>query len=125
MITIEQKGDFKHTDHFLKTMSQANFGEALAAVAREGVRRLSAATPLDSGLTADSWGYTMKRTRNSFSIVWTNANVINGVPVVVLLQYGHGTGTGGYVPPRDFINPVTKTLFDEIIYDLWNEVTSA
>jgi hypothetical protein len=125
VITVEQKGDFKHTDHFLKKMSQADFGAALAAVAREGVRRLAAATPIDSGLTADSWGYTMKRTRNSFSVVWTNSHVVDGRPIAILLQYGHGTGTGGYVAGRDYINPVTQGLFEEIIYDLWNEVTSA
>jgi hypothetical protein len=125
MITFEQKGDFKNTERFLKKMSSMDFVARLKGVAQQGVQALAAATPIDSGLAASSWGYEIKRSRSSFSIVWTNSDVESGFPVAVMLQYGHGTGTGGYVAGRDYINPAMKPIFDQILNDLWMEVTSA
>lgn len=125
MITFEQKGDFKNTDRFLKRMSKFDFGNTLRGVAQMGVQRLAAATPFDSGLTANSWGYEIKRSRSSFEIIWTNSNVINGFPVAIGLQYGHGTGSGGYVRGRDYINPTMRPIFEQILSDLWTEVTTA
>lgn len=125
MITFEQKGDFRNTERFLKKMSRMDFINTLRTVANKGVQALASATPLDSGLTAESWGYEIKRTRNSFSIIWTNTNVVDGRPIAILLQYGHGTGTGGYVRGRDYINPAMRPIFDQIIADLWTEVTTA
>ena len=125
MITFEQKGDFRNSDRFLKRMSKFDFANVLKNVAQTGVERLAAATPVDSGLTANSWGYEIKRSRSSFEITWTNSNVVNGFPVAIGLQYGHGTGTGGYVRGRDYINPTMRPIFEKILADLWTEVTTA
>ena len=125
MITFEQKGDFRNTDRFLKKMSKMDFINTLRGVAQKGVQALIAATPVDSGLTANSWGYEIKRSRSSFEIVWTNTNVVAGRPIAIMLQYGHGTGTGGYVRGRDYINPAMRPIFEQILADLWTEVTTA
>lgn len=125
MFSFEHKGDFKNTERFLGKMSTMDFVARLNSVAQRGVQALAAATPVDSGLTASSWGYTINRSKSSFSIVWTNHHVISGFPVAVMIQYGHGTGTGGYVQGRDYINPAMRPVFDDIINDLWTEVTSA
>lgn len=125
MITFEQKGDFKNTEKFLRKMSSFDFSNTLKNVAQEGVRALAAATPVDSGLAADSWGYLIERSRSSFSITWTNSDIESGFPVALMIQYGHGTGTGGYVQGRDYINPAMRPIFEKIIKSLWTEVTSA
>lgn len=125
MITFEHRGDFRNTDRFLKRMSGFDFANVLKNVAQSGVQALSAATPVDSGLASVSWGYEIRRSRGSFEIMWTNSDIENGFPVVIGIQYGHGTGTGGYVRGQDFINPVMRPIFDRIVEDLWTEVTSA
>lgn len=125
MITFEQKGDFRNSDRFLKKMSKFDFANTLRGVAQTGVERLAAATPVDSGLTAASWGFEITRSRSSFEIVWTNSHVVSGFPVAIGLQYGHGTGTGGYVRGRDYINPTMRPIFEKILADLWTEVTTA
>lgn len=124
-ITFESKGEFKNTDRFLKKMSKFDFGLTLKGVAQKGVAALVAATPIDSGLAANSWGYELTRSKTSFSIIWTNSDVENGFPVAIGIQYGHGTGTGGYVKGRDYINPAMRPIFEQILADLWTEVTSA
>ena len=88
----------------------------------KGAAALAAATPADSGLTASSWTYTVKKSSGYFSIVWRNANVQDGFPVAVMIQYGHGTGTGGYVAGRDYINPVIRPMFDQMLNELIGEV---
>lgn len=125
MITFTSKGDFRRTDSFLKKMSRFDFARTLSQVGQNGVLALQMATPVDSGLTANSWGYEIRRTRTSFSITWTNTHVVDGRPIAIMLQYGHGTGTGGYVRGRDYINPAMKPIFDKILADLWMEVTTA
>ena len=125
MITFEQKGDFRNTDRFLKRMSKFDFANVLSSVAQKGVQALAAATPIDSGLAANSWGYETKRSRSSFEIIWTNSDIENGFPVAIGIQYGHGTGTGGYVRGRDYINPAMRPIFEQILADLWTEVTTA
>lgn len=125
MITFEQNGDFKNTERFLKKMSSVDIASALKSLAQEGVRALSAATPIDSGSTSVSWGYEITRSKTSTSITWTNSNVENGFPVAIMLQYGHGTGTGGYVRGRDYINPAIQPVFDKIAEEAWKVVTSA
>ena len=125
MISFTQKGDFKNTEKFLRKMSSFDFSNTLKNVAQGGVRALAAATPVDSGLAADSWGYLIERSRSSFSITWTNSDIESGFPVALMIQYGHGTGTGGYVQGRDYINPAMRPIFDQIIERLWTEVTTA
>lgn len=125
MFSFESIGSFKNTERFLGKMSKFDFIARLKSVADKGVKALAAATPTDSGLTAGSWGYEITHSKNSFSIVWTNTNVTSGFPVAVMLQYGHGTGTGGYVQGRDYINPAMSPVFEDILNELWTEVISA
>lgn len=125
MFTISSKGSFKNTEKFLQTMSKGDIFRSLDKYGQEGVAALSAATPAESGATAAAWSYEVTKGRGQQSISWTNGHIVGGVPVVILLQYGHGTGTGGYVQGRDFINPALKPIFDRIASDVWKAVTSA
>lgn len=125
MVRFETSGDFKNTFKFLNKLTDNKYlANKLDAYGEEGVRLLSAATPVDTGLTASSWGYQTKIGEGFVSITWTNSNTTpNGIPIVILLQYGHGTRGGGYVQGRDFINPAVQPLFDRIADELWKEVT--
>lgn len=128
LITITQKGDFKYTEDFLERMSsfrQNQLMQVLNKYGEIGVNALSSATPVDTGKTASSWSYDVHISGNSIEIVWSNSNTVRGgaLNIAVLIQYGHGTGTGGYVQGRDFINPVMRPLFDEIADKVWEEVT--
>lgn len=125
MFSFTSHGSFARTEAFLKRMNKGGMFDALDASAREGVAALSNATPVDSGITAASWGYEIQKSRGSCTITWTNDHVIDGRPIVIMLQYGHGTGTGGYVQGRDFINPAIKPVFDRIADKVWKAVTSA
>lgn len=124
-VRIKTKGSFKKTDAFFTAMSKGDMFKNLAPYGRRGVDALQSATPVDSGLTADSWYYEVVVGKTSSSITWSNNNVVDGRPVAILLQYGHGTGTGGYISGRDFINPALRPIFDKIADDVWKVVTSA
>ncbi len=123
MLTISSQGNFENTEGFLKRMSDKSIFEALTRYGDAGVAALSAATPKDSGTTASSWTYEIERKPTSWAIIWNNLNVVNGTPVAVLIQVGHGTGTGGYVAGRDYINPALRPIFDEMAASIWKEVT--
>lgn len=123
MIKITQKGDFRQTRNFLRKITSGDLYKNLDQLAREGVAALSAATPMDSGKTADSWDYTIERTKNKTSIYWTNSNFNDGVSIAVILQYGHATKNGGFVLGRDYINPALRPIFDRIANDAWKELT--
>lgn len=124
MITFKHKGDFKHTENFFQRVRNAGFLKNLDKYGSEGVAALASATPIDSGKTAASWGYEIKRnSEGSYSIVWTNSNINNGVLIAVLIQYGHGTRNGAYVQGRDYINPAIRPIFDRIAENAWREVT--
>jgi hypothetical protein len=125
MISFESKGSFRNTESFLKRVSKQSIRASLEKYARQGVSALASSTPEESGLTATSWDYEITSSRGSYSIIWTNSNIVDGVPVAILLQYGHGTGTGGYVQGNDFINPAIKPIFDQIAQDVWKVVTTA
>lgn len=118
-------GDWSKTEQFLRKMQQLQVDSVVAAAAQRGVVALQRATPKDTGLAAGSWGYTIEKARGSITINWTNTDVENGFPVALMIQYGHGTGTGGYVQGQDFINPAMKPVFDEIAETVWKAVTSA
>lgn len=123
MISFRQKGDFsKLTRYFERVKEAAKLG-ILDKYGREGVAALSSATPVESGLTASSWYYEIERQNGSVSIVYKNSNVNKGVPIAIILQYGHGTGTGGWVQGRDYINPAIQPIFDKIADEAWREVT--
>lgn len=91
----------------------------------EGVEALASATPVDSGKTADSWSYEITGNKSFASITWNNSNINNGVSIAIILNYGHGTGTGGYVAGREYISPAIRPIFDRIADDAWREVTNA
>lgn len=123
MISVSATRDDKTSD-FLKSVTNPNLFSKLQDYGQQGVHALSANTPVDTGLTADSWRYEVENKKGQHSIYWINDNTVNGVPVVILLQYGHGTRGGGWVQGEDFINPVIRPLFDQIADDVWKEVTS-
>lgn len=124
MITFEAKGGWDRTESFLKRAIRLNLAPRLQAAAAEGVAALAAATPKESGLTANSWTAEVTIGANGFTIEWQNTHVVSGVPIAIILQYGHGTGTGGYVQGRDYINPAIQPVFDKIADEIWKEVTS-
>lgn len=124
-IRIKQKGDFRKTIKFCKKISRGDYLRILDKYGQLGVNALSAATPKDTGLTASSWSYDVRRTRDSATISWTNSNINDGVKIAVILQYGHGTNNGGYVQGVDYINPALRPIFDKIADAVWKEVTSA
>lgn len=125
MIGYKTSGSFDNTERFLKKILHGDIFATLERYGAEGVAALSAATPKDSGETANSWYYEIKREKGSWSIIWGNNNVVDGRPIAVLLQYGHGTGTGGFVQGRDYINPAMRPIFDRIADEAWKAVTSA
>lgn len=125
-VTVEVKGDWKKTIKFLDslTSSDTKLRSILEECGRSGVSALSAATPIESSLTANSWDYEIHKTATGYHIYWINTNLHEGVPIAVILQYGHGTGTGGYVQGRDYINPAMRPIFDKIAEKAWKAVNS-
>lgn len=125
MITIESKGSFRNTENFLKIMSGDSIYAQLENYAQAGVFALAEATPKDSGKTSEGWSYAIDREGKGTTISWSNDRMTEGVPVVILLQYGHATGTGGFVQGKDFINPSIMPIFDNIAESVWKAVKSA
>lgn len=123
MITITEKGSFDNTERYLKRLKTAELFAVLSKYGSLGVNALSNATPADTGLTSQSWFYTIKQRPGYYSIRWHNSNEEYGLPVAVLIQYGHGTRTGGYVQGRDYIMPAIRPIFDQIAAEAWREVT--
>lgn len=124
-ITFQLSGSFKNTEAFLKKLSSGTIFQALSSYGAMGVSALAAATPVDSGETASSWAFEVTQSKGGWQITWTNSHVVDGVPIAIILQYGHGTGTGGYVAGRDYINPALQPVFDKIADGVWKAVTSA
>ena len=125
MITFRQRGDFSKFTKYLERVKHAVKLSELDKYGREGVAALASATPVDSGKTASSWYYEIINQSGSITITFNNSNIQNGVPIAVIIQYGHGTGTGGWVEGRDYINPAIRPIFDRIANDAWREVTKA
>jgi hypothetical protein len=125
MIKVSSVGDFKRTEKFLNTMRSGSIFRNLERFGRMGVDALSSATPVDTGRAAHSWTYQVGVSGSVYSISWLNTDVEGGLNVIILLQYGHGTGTGGYVQGRDFINPAMRPVFDKIAEGVWREVLNA
>lgn len=123
MITLRHKGDFSKIDRYLESVKEAARIGILDKYGKEGVTALASATPVESGTTAGSWFYTIERQNGSAAIIFNNSHINKGVPIAIILQYGHGTGTGGYVQGRDYINPAIRPVFDKILEDAWREVT--
>lgn len=125
MIGYSSDGNFKKTTKFLEFMKTGEVFNNLSSYGSSGVSALSSATPSDTGETAHSWSYEVKRSKGYYTIYWTNSHVLHGVNIAVIIQYGHGTGTGGYVAGRDYINPAMRPIFDRIATEIWRQVTSA
>lgn len=117
-------GNWDDTERYLKRLGSGDIYKGLDELAKRGVDALRNATPVRSGISASSWGYVIKKDRSGVTIAWTNSAKDNGFPIVVMLQYGHGTGTGGYVQGEDFINPAIRPVFDQISNEVWKAVTS-
>ena len=125
MISFRQKGDFSKLSKYFEKMKEAAKIGVLDKYGREGVAALSSATPVESGKTASSWSYEIERQNGAVSIVFKNSNVNKGVPIAIILQLGHGTGTGGWVESRDYINPTIQPIFDKLANEAWEEVIKA
>ena len=122
MISFRQKGDFSKLTSFLERAKETVYLGDLNKYGRQGVAALASATPIDSGETAESWYYEIENNKRSATITFYNSNVQNGVPIAIILQYGHGTRNGGWVEGRDYINPAIQPIFDQIVDDAWREV---
>jgi hypothetical protein len=125
MIKVKHKGDFSKTVKYLKRVSKASQVADLERYGKEGVEALAAATPVETGKTANSWYYVIERTKSSVTLKFLNSNIQNGIPIAVIIQYGHGTRNGGWVEGRDYINPAIQPIFDKIRDDVWREVTKS
>ena len=121
-ISFSSKGDFSKTIKFLNKVKNVKINNILSKYGKIGVNALSQATPKDSGVTSRSWNYKIQVNNDNASIVWYNTNVVKGVNIAVILQYGHGTRNGGWVEGRDYINPAMKPIFDKIADQVWKEV---
>lgn len=123
MIKFSHKGNFNNTTRFLKGAKEAARIKVLDKYGRQGVVALASATPKDSGTTANSWYYKIEHQNGSYKLLFCNSHINKGVPIAIILQYGHGTGTGGWVEGRDYINPAIQPIFDRIVEEAWREVT--
>lgn len=124
-VKFKMGGSTKRTRDFLSRAEKFDPAKYLDSLGRRGVEALSASTPRRSGATAESWSYEIERTKDKTTLSWTNSNrTPGGPPVAILLQYGHMTGTGGFVAGQDFINPAIKPIFDQIADEMWKGLTS-
>lgn len=122
MVSFGHKGDFSKTRQFLTNVKKPIKSKKLETYARAGVDALMSATPVDTGLTASSWYYEIEIRDGSAKIKFCNSNIQNGIPIAIILQYGHATRNGGWVQGRDYINPAIQPLFDKLANDAWKEV---
>lgn len=125
MFSVKQSGNFDNFENFAKRTREQRMYDAVQVIAREGVAVLAANTPSLTGLTASSWGYEVDISRGRCTITWTNSNIQGGFPVAIGLQYGHGTGTGGWVEGVDYINPAMQPIFEAMLADVWTKVVTS
>ena len=122
VITIKHRGSFKNTEKLFNNVTHMNVEKLLRPYGEKGVRALASATPEDTGNTAGSWYYDIRKNKASYSLQFMNSNVNKGIPIAILIQYGHATRNGGFVQGRDYINPALQPIFDEMANDIWREV---
>lgn len=120
--SMRTTGSWDKTQRWLTKLSKGEFYAKLDDIGRLGAERLAAATPRDSGTTARSWAYRVKKTPTGASVIWYNTNINKGFSVAILIQYGHGTGTGGWVPGYDYINPAIRQVYKTAIDQVFKEV---
>ena len=125
MVTVKVSGSYHKTRKFLTKAKKLRLESILKKYGEKGVKALAAATPKDTGKTAKSWEYVIRHETNGPVLIWRNTNIVDGVSIAVILQYGHGTGMGGYVQGRDYINPALRPIFDDIAKSAWKEVTES
>lgn len=125
IIKITQKGSFDNTNKFLKTDRDKLIRIILEEYAVLGLHELVLATPVDTGKTANSWDYSISKNNKGWQVTWTNSNINEGLQVVMLIRFGHGTRSGGYVPPNDFVTPAMRPIFESLADEAWREVTNA
>lgn len=123
-IEVDSIGKFENTFKWLNDMSNRSYIRQLDQYGRRGVDILSASTPMDSGQTAASWSYDIQQSTSGVTINWYNSNINDGVNIAIIIQYGHGTGTGGYVQGRDYINPALRPIFDKLSEEVRRVVTN-
>nr|DAF60733.1 MAG TPA: type I neck protein [Siphoviridae sp. ctYsl40]DAP96705.1 MAG TPA: type I neck protein [Caudoviricetes sp.] len=121
-ITLEASGSYSSTTTWLQRLGRMSIEQQLARYGAKGVKALASSTPVETGKTASSWSYSVTRKGDTWILSWENTNVVRGVPIAIILQYGHVTGTGGWVQGRDYINPAIKPLMDEIAEGVWRTV---
>ena len=121
-ITLEASGSYSSTTTWLQRLGRMSIDQQLARYGAKGVKALASSTPVETGKTASSWSYSVTRKGDTWILSWENTNVVRGVPIAIILQYGHVTGTGGWVQGRDYINPAIKPLMDEIADGVWRTV---
>lgn len=124
MITLTSRGDYSKATRYFEKLKEVIRMGVMDKYGKAGVEALAAATPVDSGNTANSWYYEIENRKDGKSLTFHNSNINDGVQIAIILQYGHGTGTGGWVQGRDYINPAIQPIFDQIANDAWKEVTS-
>ena len=122
IISFKHRGNFKKTEKFFSKALNADYKSILEVYGDKGVEALSNATPKDSGKTASSWGYVIEESDGKLSICFTNSNIVNGINIAIILNYGHGTASGAYVAGRNYIDPAIQPIFDKIADDVWKEV---
>lgn len=125
MFHIESIGNYDKTLSFLEFLRSGDLYSNLDYYGRIGVDALAAATPVDTGLLQHSWGYQIGHSHERYSITWFNTDIEGGLNIAIIVQYGHGTGTGGYVEGRDYINPAIQPIFDRMVVDIWRQVINA
>lgn len=122
-IEVKSSGSFDNLERFLKRAQKRDYLRVLEKYGQKGVDALARNTPRDSGKTASSWSYHISKGKSWYELTWTNSNINKGVNIAVIIQYGHGTGWGGYVAGRDYINPSLRPIFDQIANEVWKELT--
>lgn len=122
IVSVTQKGNFRKTEGLLRHLVGFHYGHKMRVYAEKGVQALKAATPRDTGATAEAWSYEIVESEGRTAVYWRNSNVVNGVPIAVILQYGHGTRNGGFVEGIDYINPALKPVFEQMAQEAWKEV---
>lgn len=125
MIKFTHSGNFNRTERFMSNAKKFNIQNILNQYGQQGVSALAYATPKDTGVTASSWGYRIDVTKSGYKLVWTNSSEHDGVPIVILIQYGHGTSSGAYIPGIDFINPALAPILDKIANAITEEVSKS
>ena len=125
MLSVDVTGDFATTVNWFNKVNKDQYLQILNSYGQLGVDALASATPEETGLTASSWSYEVVKTQGVYKLVWSNSHIVNGVPIAIILEYGHGTRNGGYVEGRDYINPALRSIFDQIAEETWKVVTSS